>query len=739
MNMETLEVQAFDVRTALKNHFGFEDFKHNQKEVIESILNKENTFVIMPTGGGKSLCYQLPALMLEGTALIISPLIALMKNQVDSIRGYSTSNNVAHFLNSSLNKTQMKEVKSDIVNGDTKMLFIAPETLTKEENLEFFRNTNISFVAVDEAHCISEWGHDFRPEYRKIRKMIDHISKDIPIIALTATATPKVKSDILKNLEMKNANVFISSFNRDNLFYEVRPKNNKPQVFKEMVQYIKSTGGQSGIIYVQARKTTEEIAKMLQVNGVNAAAYHAGMDSKSRSRVQDDFLMEELDVIVATIAFGMGIDKPDVRFVIHFDIPKSIENYYQETGRGGRDGINAKCIAFYSYKDILRLEKFLKDKPVAERELALQLMDEIIAYSETSACRRKFLLHYFGEEFNADDCECMCDNCKNPKELLEVSNEMTLALETVKTLNQNYGVKTIADFIAGINSKEIKEFNFNKNPLFAKGKDKDILFWHSLLRQAILQDFLYKEIEQYGLLKLGEKGKDFLKNSFKVEIPLNHDYTNVDGEGDVNTASGGGAALDDILLDMLKKLRKVEAKKHKLQPWVIFSEPSLQDMATWYPISMEDMVNISGVSQGKAQKYAQPFIELIKQYIDENNIERPDDFVVKQIADKSKNKVSIIQAIDRKIPLETIAENMNVSYNELLDELYMVVASGTKLNLDYYINDNIDEDVVEDIFDYYRDADSDSIDDAVNELSEDDIEEDEIKLIRIKFISELAN
>jgi len=664
MEVQEVGLSPVDLKKSLKSFFGFDDFKLEQEKIIKTILSGQDTFVIMPTGGGKSLCYQLPALMLPGTALIISPLIALMKNQVDSLRSFSDNTEVAHFLNSSLNKTQMKQVKADIESGKTKLVFIAPETLTKEENILFFRNANVSFIAVDEAHCISEWGHDFRPEYRNIRKMVKGISDDIPVMALTATATPKVRTDIVKNLEMRNAAIFVSSFNRGNLYYEVRPKLNINQTQKEIVQFIKTMPGKSGIIYVQSRKSTEEVAKVLQINGINGAPYHAGLDSKTRNKVQDQFLMEDIEVIVATIAFGMGIDKPDVRFVIHYDIPKSIENYYQETGRGGRDGLQGHCLAFYSYKDIMKLEKFLRDKGVAEKELAGQLMEEIIAYAENSSCRRRFLLHYFGEEFLEEKCEKNCDNCKHPKKKQIVTDEMHQAVNTIKELKENYGVKMIVDFIIGRNSKEIKTVNFQNKPNFGYGKEQGELFWHSIIRQAILKNFLFKEIEQYGLLKISEAGNKFLASPFDVEIPLNRDYTDTDAS--IMTGASGGAALDNNLFSLLKDLRKAEGKRLGLQPWIIFAETSLQDMATYYPINKEDILKISGVSAGKANKFGKPFLELIKDYVEEHEIDRPEDFVIKQVANKSKAKITIIQGIDRKMPLEDIANTLNMDLGQLL-------------------------------------------------------------------------
>ncbi|WP_235297743.1 RecQ family ATP-dependent DNA helicase [Portibacter marinus] len=728
--------QSVDLHGALQQYFGFDGFKDTQEEIIQSVLDKEDTFVIMPTGGGKSLCYQLPALIMDGTALVISPLIALMKNQVDSIRGYSQQDNIAHFLNSSLNKTQIKEVKEDIVNGHTKLLFIAPETLTKDENIEFFRNVDISFVAVDEAHCISEWGHDFRPEYRRIKVMIDAIGHNIPIIALTATATPKVQSDIVKILGMENPHKYVSSFNRDNLFYEIRPKSNKEQTIKSIVQTVKSMPGQSGIIYVQSRKSTEEIAQVLSINGVKAAPYHAGLDAKTRSQVQDDFLMEEIDVICATIAFGMGIDKPDVRFVIHYDIAKSIENYYQETGRAGRDGMLSKCIAYYSHKDINKLEKFLRDKPVAEREMGAQLLEEIIAYCETGSCRRTFLLHYFGEDFEADQCDDLCDNCKNPKPKVSVKKEMQTALQIIEELNEKHTIKLLVEFAIGRATKELKDFRYDTRKFFGALKEKDELFIYSLFRQALLNDLAYKEIEEYGVLKLSDKGRRFIISPSDIKIPINHDYEELEDETVVNTS--GGSALDNQLLKMLKELRLREAKKQGVKPWVIFFDPSLSEMATHYPISMDDMINISGVSLGKAKRYGAPFIELIKDYVEENDIERPQDFVVKQVANKSRDKVTIIQGIDKKFNLEEIADSIKLSIDELLQEMYIIVSSGTKLNLDYYIEENIDEDIVEEIEDYFDEAESDDVDEAIRVIDDEDITREEIEIVRLKYLSENA-
>lgn len=736
--MTAIATDQLSLLENLQKHFGFDAFKAEQGAIIQSLLDGKDTFVIMPTGGGKSLCYQLPALMLTGTAIVISPLIALMKNQVDSLRGYSDSDEVAHFLNSSLTKAQMKIVKQDITDGKTKLLYVAPETLTKEENIEFFQNTNISFVAVDEAHCISEWGHDFRPEYRRIRTMLDAIARNVPIMALTATATPKVQQDILKNLEMSEENTFVSSFNRDNLFYEIRPKIKKDQTIKQIIQIIKEEfRGESGIIYVQNRKTAEDIAEMLLVNDIKAGPYHAGLDPKTRANTQDAFLMEDIDVICATIAFGMGIDKPDVRFVMHFDMPKSIENYYQETGRAGRDGLAGKCIAFYNYADILRLEKFLRDKPVAEREMGAQLMQEVVAYAETAACRRRFLLHYFGEQYKEEDCHKMCDNCKNPKEKLEVQQEVINVINCILDLNENYLMKTVMDFLIGRETKEMKDFRFSTMDNFGIGDDKDENFWSSVFRHAMINNLIYKEIEQFGLLKVSEAGREYIKNPYPLYVTINHDYE--DGDYDADDEKGGTAVLDEPLMNILKDLRRNIAKKHNLPPYIIFQDPSLEEMATNYPISMEDMSKIVGVSQGKALKYGKPFVDAIKQYCEENEIERPMDITIKTVANKSKTKVNIITSIDRKLSLDDIAKSNDLSMPELMEELDGIVNSGTKLKIDYYLQKNIDEYVRDTVIEYFKEAETDSIEAAYQELKDDEITWEEIQLMRIKFLSDFAN
>lgn len=732
-----MEVATADLNSALQEYFGFEGFKGNQEKIIKSILAGKDTFVIMPTGGGKSLCYQLPALMSEGCALIVSPLIALMKNQVDLVRSYSSRDNVAHFLNSTLSKTQIKKVREDLSSGSTKLLYVAPETLTKQENMDFFRELSPSFIAVDEAHCISEWGHDFRPEYRRLREMIEEINPNLPIIALTATATPKVQSDIVKNLALKDPNIFISSFNRANLYYEVRAKHGKDHAIKEIVKFINQHRGKSGIIYSLNRKTTEEIAEMLVANGIKAVAYHAGLDSSTRAKRQDLFLNEGVDVIVATIAFGMGIDKPDVRFVIHFNIPKSLENYYQETGRAGRDGMEGRCISFYSHKDIQKLEHLMRDKSLSEREMGAQLINETVAYAESAVCRRKLLLHYFGEDINQDNCG-NCDNCLHPKEKIEVKAESGIVLQTIKALNERFPIEYVVNIISGKNTPQISTYRHDKLPEFGSGKDHDMHFWNSLVRQMMLEHLIEKDIEEYGLLKITDKGKKFLKKPYSFKMVLNHQFYE-EGKDEEETEAVVPAATDPVLFNMLMDVRKQVAREKKLPPFVIFLENSLEDMATHYPTTLKELEKIQGVSPGKAMKYGKKFIELIGRYVEENDIDKPDDFVMKSVVNKSGIKVFIIQNIDKKVPLETIARNKGLSTEDLMDAMETIVASGTKLNIDYCIDEELDDDAQDEIIDYFKSCETSSLEAAREELTDGDYSNEQLKLMRIKFLSEYGN
>ena len=717
----------------LKEYFGFSSFKGNQEEVIRNVLAGKDTFVLMPTGGGKSLCYQLPALIMDGVAIIISPLIALMKNQVDAMRTFSADDGIAHFLNSSLNKAAVTKVRNDVLSGRTKLLYFAPESLTKEDNVSFLRKIKISFYAIDEAHCISEWGHDFRPEYRRIRPIINDIGH-APLIALTATATPKVQMDIQKNLGMLDATVFKSSFNRPNLYYEIRPKRDAA---REIIRYIKQNEGKSGIIYCLSRKKVEELTELLQANDIRALAYHAGMDAAQRAQNQDKFLMEEVEVIVATIAFGMGIDKPDVRYVIHYDIPKSLEGYYQETGRAGRDGGEGHCIAFYSYKDIQKLEKFMQGKPVAEQEIGKLLLMETVSYAESAICRRKTLLHYFGEEYPDANCGC-CDNCTHPRPKMEGMAQMQLALKVLKSIGDKFKMDYLINVLIGRTTALIKSYGHHKSEWFGAGAEQTDRFWGAVIRQALILGLIDKNIENYGLLSVNAKGEEYIEHPFSVMIALDHDYDE-EPEEEVALPTGKGGAADEELFSMLKDLRKKVAKQHDLPPFVVFQDPSLEDMSIQYPITLEEMQNISGVGVGKAKKFGEPFIKLIKAYVEEKEIIRPQDMVVKSVVNRSGNKVFIIQSIDRKMDFEDIARARDLEFDELLTEIEAIVNSGTKLNINYYISEVMDEDKADEIYLYFKeDAQSDSLDEAIEELGSDFTEE-EIRLVRIKFICEQGN
>ncbi|MDR3309329.1 MAG: DNA helicase RecQ [Tannerella sp.] len=721
------------ITNALKTHFGFDTFKGTQKEIIENVLSGHDTFVLMPTGGGKSLCYQLPALMMEGTAIIISPLIALMKNQVDAMRNFSDEDGIAHFMNSSLTRAAIEDVKNDVLSGKTKLLYVAPESLTKEENILFLRKLKISFYAIDEAHCISEWGHDFRPEYRRIRPIINEIGVR-PVIALTATATPKVQHDIQKNLGMMKASVFSSSFNRSNLYYEVRPKTSN--IERDIIKFMKQNEGKSGIVYCLSRKEVEMFAEVLLANGIKARAYHAGMDSQTRTANQDAFLMEEVDVIVATIAFGMGIDKPDVRYVIHYDIPKSLEGYYQETGRAGRDGGEGHCLAFYSNKDLLKLEKFLQGKPVVEQEIGKQLLLETAAYAETAVCRRKVLLHYFGEKYDEENC-CNCDNCRKPKQMIEAKELLLTILETISVLKEYYKAEYIVDVLIGRGTSDILSFKHNELDLFGVGDDEDERVWMAIIRQALIVGYLEKDIENYGLLKITPMGDKFVKHPVSFMVVKDNEFDN-DDDDEIMLHGGGSCAVDPELFSIMKDLRKKTSKRLAVPPYVIFQDPSLEAMATTYPVTIDELQNIPGVGAGKAKRYGKEFVEIIKKYVEENEIVRPEDLRVRTVANKSKLKVWIVQSIDRKVALDEIAFSKGLEFEELLKEIETIVYSGTRLNLDYFIYEVIDEDRIEDIYLYFKESETDSLEEAIKELG-GGFEEWEVRLVRIKFISELAN
>ena len=726
---------SLELTQELKKNFGFDSFKGNQEAIIKNLLAGNDTFVLMPTGGGKSLCYQLPSLMMEGTAIVISPLIALMKNQVDAMKAFSEEDGVAHFLNSSLSKAAIEDVKNDVISGKTKLLYVAPESLTKEENILFLKKVKISFYAVDEAHCISEWGHDFRPEYRRIRPLINEIGS-APVVALTATATPKVQHDIQKNLGMVNATVFKSSFNRENLYYEVRTKNQ--HIDKEIIKYIKSQHGKSGIIYCLSRKKVEELAETLCLNGINALPYHAGMESAVRTANQDSFLMEKVDVIVATIAFGMGIDKPDVRFVIHYDIPKSLEGYYQETGRAGRDGGEGQCITFYSNKDLQKLEKFMQGKPISEQEIGKQLLLETAAYAESSVCRRTLLLHYFGEEYTQDNCGS-CDNCLNPKKQMEAQDLLCTVLETILSVKEKFKAEHIVDVIVGKETAEVIDYKHQDLEVYGTGESEKPTVWHAVIRQGMLSGYIDKEIENYGLLKVTKSGRAFLEKPTSFKITKDNDFEEEDDDDATIRRSGGGTgAADEVLFSMLKDLRKKMSKRLEVPPFVIFQDPSLEAMATTYPVTMEELQNIPGVGAGKAKRYGEDFLRLIKTHVQENEIERPVDLRVRTVANKSKLKVFIIQAIDRKIALDDIAISKGLEFPELLDEIEAIIYSGTKINIDYFINEVMEEDHILDIYEYFRESQTDEVETALAELGSDYTEE-EIRLIRIKFVSEMGN